>query len=306
MKVSVLIGTRDRINVLTRCLHSVLAQDYPALEVIVLDDASSQYRLADLLRAEFTDPRLCCLRVDESLGVAGGRNRLLAEAAGDIFCFIDDDAVFQTTDAVSQAVSAFEAHPSLGIIAAKVIDHYSDGRIRLYLPFTQRQMKNEPRLMSESRRVSYYLGTCHAIRRKVIDVCGGYLSNTKFGEEELDLSYRAIEAGFELLYVPQVSIDHFPQPSVVSQPGQRRQMELYYHTRNRFYLAYKYLPWRYVPVYLAIWLGVYGARALRQRAGREFFAGIGDGLRQLNSLQRTPLSRRAVAYLQHNFGRLWY
>lgn len=306
MNVSILIGSRDRFEVLRRCVASIFSQDYPALEIIVLDDNSSRYHLADLLSEEFDDPRLRCLRAEESLGVAAGRNLLLAQATGDIFCFIDDDAIFQDDDAISHLVAAFETHPGVGIIATQVFDHYPSGHIRLYLPFTQRQMKRNPRLVIEPQPISYYLGTCHAIRRQVVTTCGGYQKFTKFGEEELDMSYRAIEAGFSLLYWPPVVVHHFPQPSVVDRRPKHRHAELYYHTRNRFYLAYRYLPWLYVPVYLVIWLGVYGSRAIRWGALREFTDGMWDGLRQIKGLTRTPLSPRSVCYLKQNHGRLWF
>jgi len=306
MKVSVLIASRDRINVLALCLQSVLSQTYHPLEIVVLDDGSRQYHLAKLLSAKFDDSRLRCLRVEESLGVAGARNLLMQQATGDIFCFIDDDAFFQDDLAVARLVQSFYQPPQVGIIAVKVIDHYPTGRMRLSLPFTQRQLRRQPQLVTQPGRVAYYLGTGHAIRRSVIEACGGYHSASKFGEEELDLSYRAIEAGFELRYLPDVTVQHFPQPSVVTRSGQYRHVELYYHVCNRFYLAYRYLPWKYVPVYLAVWLGVYGGWAVRRRAYREFWAGIIDGLKQLKTIRRTRLSRRAVAYLRNNSGRLWY
>lgn len=41
LKISVLIGTRNRPEVVRRCIDSVMLQDYESLEVIVLDDASS-------------------------------------------------------------------------------------------------------------------------------------------------------------------------------------------------------------------------------------------------------------------------
>lgn len=301
-----LIASRDRINVLALCVQSVLSQTYHPLEIVVLDDGSRQYHLANLLSAQFDDPRLRCLRVEESLGVAGARNLLMQQATGDILCFIDDDAFFQDDQAVARLVEAFNRQPSAGIIAVKVIDHYPTGHMRLSLPFTQRQLRRQPQLVTRPGRVAYYLGTGHAIRRNVLAVCGSYHSASKFGEEELDLSYRAIEAGFELHYLPDVTVQHFPQPSVVTRSGAHRHIELYYHVCNRFYLAYKYLPWQYVPVYLAVWLGMYGWRAVWQQAHREFCAGIRDGLKQLKSVRRTPLSRRAVAYLRNNYGRLWY
>jgi GT2 family glycosyltransferase len=305
IKVSILIGSRDRFDVLTRCLNSTLSQDYAPLEILVLDDNSSRYHLADLLAAQFQDTRLRCFRSDHSLGVAGGRNFLMQQAAGDIFCIIDDDAFFADTQAVVRFVKAFTDYPQVGLVATKVIDHRV-GQERLLVPFSQRWCKKCPHLIQERSLVSYYLGGCHALRRQVVEQCGDYQYDLMFGEEELDLSYRAIEAGFEIMYLPEVVAHHYPQPSVVGTPGRQHRPELYYHTRNRFFLSYKYLPLRYIPVYLIIWLSVYGVKAVRLGALRDFLAGIGAGLQLVSTLRRAPLSSKSIQYLQTHYGRLWY
>jgi GT2 family glycosyltransferase len=301
MKVSILIGSRDRFEVLQRCVASVGAQRYSPLEILILDDNSTQYRLDQRIAAQFQDHHLRCFRSDEARGVAGSRNFLMQQATGDIFCVIDDDAYFEDQDSVVQLVEAFKRDPKIGIIAAKVVDHQAS-QTRLLVPFSQRVRQRQPNLTHRTQRVSYYLGTCHAIRRGVIEACGGYRADSMFGEEELDLSYRAIEAGFELLYLPEVVVHHHPQASVVT----KQHPELYYHVQNRFFLAYKYLPTLYIPSYMIVWLSVYGLRAARQGSLPEFFRGIKAGLNVIESLQRSPLSAQAVQYLKAHYGRLWY
>lgn len=305
MKVSVLIGSRDRPEALLRCLESVLKQDYTRLEILVLDDNSSLYHLEELLTAALSDSRLRCFRSNTSLGVAGGRNFLMRQAEGDIFCIVDDDAYFAGSDCISQIVEAFEHHPRVGILASKVLNH-RNGQVELLVPFSRQWRRKRPHLTTEPQLVSYYLGGCHAIRRSLIEQCGSYQSDLIFGEEELDLSYRAIEMGFEIMYLPNVLVHHHPAPSVVSHWKEYRQPELYYHVRNRFYLAYKYLPWVYIPVYLGVWLNIYGLNALKSGAFREFLGGVVAGVRFLKKLKRTPLNPRAVQYLKTHYGRLWY
>jgi len=305
IKVSILIGSRDRVEVLTRCLESVLTQDYDSLEILVLDDNSSRYHLDELLAAKFQDARLRYFRSDKSLGVAGGRNFLMQQTTGDIFCIIDDDACFTDRHSVAQFIKTFEDYPCVGILATKVIE-YRSSQVGLLIPFSQHWCKRRPHLIEERGLVSYYLGTCHALRRQVIEQCGNYQGDLMFGEEELDLSYRAIEQNFELMYLPDVVIHHYPQSSVVGQQGCRHRSELYYHVRNRFFLSYRYLPARYIPVYLTIWLSVYGVRALKSGAIEDFLAGIGAGWELISTLQRTPLSPKAIQYLKTHYGRLWH
>lgn len=305
MKVSVLIGSRNRPQMLIRCLESVLSQDYPVLEVIVLDDASESMELCPFLASRFPDPRLRCIRSEKNLGVAAGRNRLMEEASGDILCVIDDDAYFDNERAISYLVETFASNPQVGIVASKVIDHRGE-RDDLLVPFSRYWRLKRPGLTEARQFVSYFLGGCHAIRREVISVCGVYQSDLMFGEEELDLSYRAIAAGYRIIYEPRIVVHHRPQPSVVGKAGQGSKAELYYHVRNRLFLAYKYLPWKYVPTYLMVWLGKYAIDALLLGAVGSYLKGLTDGLRWLSEVKRTPLDAGAVEYLKRHFGRLWF
>ncbi len=305
MKVSVLIGSRNRPNVLCQCLESVLSQDYPDFEVIVLDDASDQVDLCRVLRERFNDPRLRCLRSDIQLGVAGGRNRLMAEATGDILCVIDDDAYFEDSGAITRFVNVFRSEESIGIVACKIVDHRG-GNSDLLVPFSRRWRRRRPGITEQAQYVSYYLGGCHAIRREVLERCGMYAAELMFGEEELDLSYRVVAAGYRIYYEPMIVVHHYPHTSVVAKDKQRDVKELYHHIQNRFYLAYKYLPAQYVPIYLSVWLGRYFVEAIRKRALGTFFAGIREGVLRIRRYQRTPIDPQTQRYLKQHYGRLWY
>lgn len=305
MKVSVLIGSRNRLSVLIRCLESVLCQNYSDLEILVLDDASDEVDLCQELMERFSDPRLRCLRSDVQLGVAGGRNRLMAEATGDILYTIDDDACLANRDAITCLVNVFRSDEKIGIVACKIVDHRSEGT-DLLVPFPRRLRRRKPGITEQAQYVSYYLGGCHAIRREVLEHCGMYADDLVFGEEELDLSYRVVSAGYRIYYEPAIVVHHYPQPSVVAKGKRGDVKELYHHIQNRLYLAYRYLPTRYVPVYLTIWLGRYLIESIRRGTINTFFAGLFDGILRLKKYKRTPINAQALRYLREHYGRLWY
>jgi glycosyltransferase involved in cell wall biosynthesis len=87
-EVSVVVPTRDRVAMLRRTVHSVLAQDV-AVEVLVVDEASTDGTAESI--AELGDPRVCLIRHDRPLGVAAARNHGLAEAGAKWIAFVDDD-----------------------------------------------------------------------------------------------------------------------------------------------------------------------------------------------------------------------
>lgn len=89
--VSVIVPTRNRADVIPRALESALAQEEVALEVIVIDDGSTD-RTPELIRDwSRGDPRLHMVRNQESLGAAAARNRAVEQATGEFLAFLDDD-----------------------------------------------------------------------------------------------------------------------------------------------------------------------------------------------------------------------
>lgn len=89
--VTVVICTRDRVELLTTALESVLAVDYPDFDVIIVDNASRTNHTRDYV-LELAEPRVRL--VEEPLpGVSRARNAGLLAASSAIVAFVDDDVV---------------------------------------------------------------------------------------------------------------------------------------------------------------------------------------------------------------------
>ena len=93
--VSVIIPTYDSEKHVLSAVNSVLTQSMPDLEVIVIDDASTD-RTVELL-AELDDDRLTVVRCDENLGPSAARNLGLAYARGTFVAFQDSDDIWTST-----------------------------------------------------------------------------------------------------------------------------------------------------------------------------------------------------------------
>lgn len=87
--ISVILPTYNRAELLPRAVQSVLAQTHRDLELIVVDDASTD----DTARvmAEIGDPRVRYIRQEENRGACAARNRGVAEARGEYIAFQDSD-----------------------------------------------------------------------------------------------------------------------------------------------------------------------------------------------------------------------
>ncbi|WP_169930371.1 glycosyltransferase [Pseudidiomarina aestuarii] len=89
--VSVYMPTHNRVELLKRSVESVLAQSYPAIELIVVDDASSDGTWQYLTRLAATDARVSVLRNETPAGACVARNKALAIARGYYVTGLDDD-----------------------------------------------------------------------------------------------------------------------------------------------------------------------------------------------------------------------
>ena len=87
--VSVVIPTCNRAALLTRAIQSVRQQTYGNLEIIVVDDASTD----DIQKivGSFADPRICYIRHDTNRGGSAARNTGIRAANGNFVAFLDDD-----------------------------------------------------------------------------------------------------------------------------------------------------------------------------------------------------------------------
>lgn len=283
-----------------RCLDSVARQRHRPQEVIVLDDASDQLRVADIVAGHRTEARV--IRSEVQLGVGRGRNRLLADASGDAFVVLDDDAVLEDPDFLGKVVVALTERPRAAILAARILDHQGDGT-RLLVPFSTRARTRDPALTERAELVSYFLGGAHVIRRDAYRRVGGYDESFVWGEEELDLSFRVVNAGFEIHYVPALEVHHRAESPVLVSAGQDRR-ELQYHVRNRLILARKYLPMGYALPYLVVWLVRHAMDAIRTRDPVSLAKGVREGL--VAPVRRERLTAAALEYLGSNHGRLRY
>jgi glycosyltransferase involved in cell wall biosynthesis len=104
LRVSVIVPTRDRSALLAVTLRSVLRQQHVALEVIVIDEASTDDTPA--LLAAINDPRLRVIRHETTQGLPAARNHGAEHARGEWLAFVDDDDLWAPDKLVRQLQAA--------------------------------------------------------------------------------------------------------------------------------------------------------------------------------------------------------
>ena len=112
-KVSVIITTYNRANLLARAVNSVLAQTYTDYEIIIVDDCSSDNTQSVV--QQFTDPRVRQIRHYSNRGAAAARNTGIANAVGEYIAFLDDDDEC-TPNRLADQISVLDSNPDVGVV----------------------------------------------------------------------------------------------------------------------------------------------------------------------------------------------
>lgn len=116
-RLSVVIPTHDRRELVLRAVASVLHQDATVdIEIVVVDDASKD-GTADLLRQRYAaDPRVRVLASAERRYASGARNLGFAHVRGDFVCFLDSDD-YWLPGMLAAVVHVFRQHPNLAFVS---------------------------------------------------------------------------------------------------------------------------------------------------------------------------------------------
>ncbi|MGW8311396.1 MAG: glycosyltransferase family 2 protein, partial [Thiogranum sp.] len=116
--ISVLIPTFNQHTYIAQAIRSALDQDYPDIEVVVCDDASTD-STGETIKAFENDPRVSVHINAANLGRTGNYRKCLFELArGDWAIILDGDDYFSDTGYFSRAMKAAQAEPDIDLVFA--------------------------------------------------------------------------------------------------------------------------------------------------------------------------------------------
>jgi len=192
--VSVWLPTRNRADCLTNSVESVFRQTYPQIELIVVDDASSDETPALLsqLEKKWNRPgrRFVNIRLDQAVGAPAARNRAIARAKGEFSTGLDDDDEF-TDERISFFVQQYNERYS-GVCTCLV--EQLDGH--LLAPQQRRQHIDANRI-----RFRNYVGNQVFARTDHLREVGGF-DESLAGWQDYDLWIRLIDRFGPILKLP--------------------------------------------------------------------------------------------------------
>ena len=293
-KIDLVIIAYNRISDLKETVKNVLKYKKSLNKIFIIDNNSSDGTNKWL--SSLTDDIFSIFLSKENLGVAGGRNLGIEKSDADILVFLDDDAIFNTRkeDPFLLVLNDFNENESLGIVAFKITNYYSREVQRHEFPFVDKNISQDTKNMC-----AYYIGAGHAISKKVFDICGKYPEDYFYGKEELDLSLRAINNNFTLIYNPNIEVFHKQSPTG-RQKNDEKWTQVY---RNRLVISYKYYPFIYMIITNILW---FLKIALISKSISIPMNGYRRYLKVKSNLKQTLLSKKSIEYIKKHSGRLHY
>lgn len=127
MKASILVAIYNAGQTLPRCLDSLLSQTHTDLEIICIDDASTDRSASIVSDYASRDNRIVFLRNATNQGPAVARNKGLEVATGDIIGFLDSDDWY-APDTVARLVKVFREHDDADCVLYRCIHVDEEGR----------------------------------------------------------------------------------------------------------------------------------------------------------------------------------
>lgn len=218
-KVTVIMPTRDRLDLLAPCVRSVLeGTDYPDLELLIVDNGSDDPATLAFLGRLAADPRTRLLRHPGPFDYAAINNAAAAAGRGEILCLLNNDVEAIEPGWLAEMVS-LAVLPGVGPVGAKLLYpdrtiqhagivlgmHGSAGHVDVGAPADAAGWCGRLRTVHE---VSAVTGACLVVRRDLWRALGGLDPIFPIAFNDLDFCLRAARAGHRTLFTPHAVLVH--------------------------------------------------------------------------------------------------
>jgi O-antigen biosynthesis protein len=222
--VSVVISTRDRLESLRECLHSVLALDYPNYEVIVVDNAPRSDDTENYIKSTFADlPKVRYVR-EVTPGLAVAHNRALGQSDAPIIAITDDD-VLVDQNWLRAMVSNFQRDPLVGCVTGMILPYELETPPQLWIEefggfgkgckrIVYDMQENRPQdILYPYAAGRFGSGANMAFRASVLKSLGGFDSalgagTLAKGGDDLAIFFDVVAHGHRLVYEPGAVLFH--------------------------------------------------------------------------------------------------
>ena len=217
--VSVLILNVNGLSHLDTCLKSVMMTNYPNLEVVLVDNGSTD-RSVDYVAKNY--PNVKIITNGKNLGFAAGNNVGIKKAKGDYVILLNNDTEVDP-NWVKEMVHVAESDPLIAACQPKILNFYdrtkfeyaggAGGFIDMYgYPLARGRVfeyvERDHGQYDDSSDIFWASGTAMLIRRSALNRTGLLDESFFIYHEETDLCWRFHLSGYRVVFVPSAKIFH--------------------------------------------------------------------------------------------------
>ena len=222
--VSLIIPTRDRPELLRTCVASLLGSStYPDIELLLVDNQSTDAEALALLQELSLDPRVRVLRYDAPFNYSAINNWAVRQARGQLLALVNNDIEVITADWLEEMVSQ-AIRPEIGAVGAML--YYPDNTIQhagvilgihgvaahLYCGMPRGYPGHGGRALV-AQTLSAVTAACLVVRREVFDQVGGLDEELQVAFNDIDFCLRVGQAGYRNLWTPFAELYHHESAS---------------------------------------------------------------------------------------------
>ena len=236
--VSIIIPHWNGIDVITECLESLRKATYPNLEIIVVDNNSTDDSVNHISK---NFPNVIIIENEQNDGYAGGCNRGSEIAKGEYLLFLNNDTIHEP-NWIEPLVKLLEENPRIAAVQPKLLNYYKKNLFDyagaagglmdiLIFPFARGRIFNEQEVDTSQydsiEEIFWSSGTAFLVRKTAFEKAGRFDELFFVHMEEIDLCWR-----FHLL-----GLDVWCQPSSVVYHMNAVSLPMY--TEKKYYLNHR-------------------------------------------------------------------
>jgi O-antigen biosynthesis protein len=218
--VTVVIPTRDRLSLLSRCIQSVqTATAYPALELVVVDNDSRDRRTKEYLLELETGGVARVLRYAHPFNFSAMNNLAAREARGEVLCLLNNDVEAIDPGWLTEMVG-LALQPGVGAVGAKLLYPNNTvqhaGTVAGLFGVAAHGYLREAReadgyllQLQTTREVAAVTAACMVVRRELfLDVGGLDEIELPVAFNDVDFCFKLLRAGYRNLWTPYAELYH--------------------------------------------------------------------------------------------------
>jgi hypothetical protein len=290
-KVSTVVVNWNAREDTRECIESLMQSDYPSLEIILVDNASSDGSVP-YLRSLFPGITIIENPINERFALGSNKGmRLALERGARCVFLLNNDAVVEKTT-IGRLVRALEGSPGAGLVGPKIL-YFSKkdviwsagGEVNFWRGTTRHRgiREKDTGQYDKSVEVGYLTGCALMAKKELIEKIGFLDPSYYIYGEDADWCLRARKAGFGVVYAPAARVWHKVS---LSTGGEFSATKLYEKTKSNLLLfsrharPYHWITIPFFSLFFLLWLLIKGIMRGNLDVPRAIVRAIEDGLRK--------------------------